>query len=96
MEDYIVKINDMTVSYHKKTCIMGCGFENSLGGKLIAIVGPNGAGGKSTLLKATLGLIKPITGRALFWGESYEKQRKRIGYVPPQRGSVDWDFLQMY
>ena len=24
-------------------------------------------------------------------GESYESQRKRIGYVP-QRGSVDWDF----
>ena len=89
MEDYIVEINDMTVAYHKKPVLWDVDLKIP-SGKLIAIVGPNGAG-KSTLLKATLGLIKPITGRALFWGDNYEKQRKRIGYVP-QRGSVDWDF----
>ncbi|NMA87320.1 MAG: metal ABC transporter ATP-binding protein [Tissierellia bacterium] len=89
MEDYIVEINDMTVAYHKKPVLWDVDLKIP-SGKLIAIVGPNGAG-KSTLLKATLGLIKPITGSALFWGDSYEKQRKRIGYVP-QRGSVDWDF----
>ena len=59
-------------------------------GKLIAVVGPNGAG-KSTLLKAILGLVKPITGWVKIFGESYEKRRSWVGYVP-QRESVDWDF----
>lgn len=89
MEDFAVKVNDMTVAYQKKPVLWDIDLKIP-SGKLLAIVGPNGAG-KSTLIKAMLGLIKPITGKALFWGESYEKQRKRIGYVP-QRGSVDWDF----
>src|SRR5690606_16422698 len=59
-------------------------------GVLLAIVGPNGAG-KTTLIKAILGLIKPAAGEVLIEGQSYEKQRHRVAYVP-QRGSVDWDF----
>jgi len=89
MEDYIVKVNDMTVVYHKKPVLWDVDLKIPPG-LLMAIVGPNGAG-KSTLIKAMLGLVKPTTGKTTFWGDSYEKQRKKIGYVP-QRGSVDWDF----
>lgn len=89
MEDYIIEVNDMTVAYHKKPVLWDVDLKIP-SGVLMAIVGPNGAG-KSTLIKAMLGLIKPITGKTTFWGEPYEKQRKKIGYVP-QRGSVDWDF----
>ncbi|WP_330684025.1 metal ABC transporter ATP-binding protein [Petrocella sp. FN5] len=86
---FVVDVEDMTVAYHIKPVLWDVDLKVPKG-VLMAIVGPNGAG-KSTLLKAMLNLIKPISGRVLFNGESYEDQRKHIGYVP-QRGSVDWDF----
>jgi manganese/zinc/iron transport system ATP- binding protein len=57
---------------------------------LFGIIGPNGAG-KSTLLKAALGLVPLVGGRIRFAGESIERARGRVGYVP-QRETVDWDF----
>lgn len=88
-EKYVIEVEDMTVAYHVKPVLWDIDFHVPKG-VLMAIVGPNGAG-KSTMIKAMLGLIKPLTGSVLFNGQSYEKQRKKIGYVP-QRGSVDWDF----
>jgi len=45
------------------------------------VVGPNG-GGKSTLLKLMLGLIKPSTGTITILGNPPEKARESIGYMP--------------
>ena len=50
-------------------------------GDFVSIVGPNG-GGKTTLLKLILGLLKPSRGRALVFGEEPEQARRRIGYMP--------------
>jgi len=50
-------------------------------GELVYVVGPNG-GGKTTLLKLTLGLLKPRTGRIQVFGLPPEKARTRIGYIP--------------
>lgn len=47
----------------------------------IAIIGPNG-GGKTTLLKIILGLIKPTTGRVRVYGRSTHKSSDLIGYLP--------------
>ena len=49
-----------------------------------AIAGPNGAG-KSTLLKGILGLLKPVSGAVLLWGNPLSAVHKQIAYVP-QRG----------
>ena len=49
----------------------------------LAIIGPNG-GGKTTLLKVILGLLKPDSGQ-VNWSESSGKRqsaRHHIGYVP--------------
>jgi zinc transport system ATP-binding protein len=56
----------------------------------LAIIGPNG-GGKSTLLKVILGLIKPSRGTVTVFGETPQKARKFIGYVP-QYSLIDLNF----
>lgn len=50
-------------------------------GEFISIVGPNG-GGKTTLLKIILGLLKPDKGKILIMGKSPGAMRKKIGYMP--------------
>jgi manganese/zinc/iron transport system ATP- binding protein len=82
-------IRDLTVAYHRKPVIWDVELEIPEG-KLVCIVGPNGAG-KSTLIKACLNLIPRTSGKISIYGSTYEKARKRVGYVP-QRESVDWDF----
>lgn len=47
----------------------------------LGIIGPNG-GGKTTLLKTILGIIKPYKGDIKVMGASPEKGREYIGYVP--------------
>lgn len=56
----------------------------------LAIIGPNG-GGKSTLLKVILGLIKPDRGTVKLLGGEPKKMRKYVGYVP-QYHSSNLDF----
>ena len=62
-------------------------------GIFIGIVGPNG-GGKTTLLRLVLGLLRPNQGRIEVFGQPPERLGRRrhlIGYVP-QRQQVDWSF----
>ncbi len=49
--------------------------------ELLSMVGPNG-GGKTTLLKLILGLLKPDRGEIEIYGEKPEKMRRHIGYMP--------------
>jgi len=49
----------------------------------VSAVGPNG-GGKTTLLKLMLGLVKPNKGTIRIFGRSPESIRRRIGYVSQQ------------
>ena len=56
----------------------------------MAIIGPNG-GGKSTLLKIILGILKPDSGEVLIFGRKPEDARKLMGYLP-QKVSFDHDF----
>jgi len=49
----------------------------------MAIIGPNG-GGKTTLIKIILGLIKPLKGNIKIMGEAPEKGRRHIGYLQQQ------------
>jgi len=53
----------------------------------LSIVGPN-AGGKTTILRLILGLIKPTRGSVKVFGDSPVKARPRIGYMP-QHTSLD-------
>jgi len=56
----------------------------------LAIIGPNG-GGKSTLLKLILGMLKPKKGSIQVLGKAASKNPSHIGYVP-QNTNVNTDF----
>jgi len=56
----------------------------------VAILGPNG-GGKSTLLRVILGLLKPQAGTVRVLGRAPGRARGRVGYVP-QYGDFDRGF----
>jgi zinc transport system ATP-binding protein len=53
-------------------------------GDFYGVIGPNG-GGKTTLIKVILGLIRPWKGEVTVEGEPPEKNRQLLGYVPQYR-----------
>ncbi|MCP4643918.1 MAG: metal ABC transporter ATP-binding protein [bacterium] len=50
-------------------------------GDFISVIGPNG-GGKTTLLKLILGLLKPAEGTVRVYGVPPRRARRRMGYTP--------------
>jgi len=89
VENPILEIHDLTVSYYRKPVLWGIDLTIPKG-VLVGIIGPNGAG-KSTLIKSIMGLIPLSSGYVKLFDQPLEKVRKQISYVP-QRESVDWDF----
>ena len=59
-------------------------------GDFMGLIGPNG-GGKTTLLKVLLGMIKPDKGSVEIFGLNPVAARKFIGYVP-QKNIFDPNF----
>jgi zinc transport system ATP-binding protein len=85
----ILEIENLTFLYDKQTILENINLtikENDF----LAIIGPNG-GGKSTLLKAILGINKIKNGKIKFLGKRVEKNISSIGYVP-QNTNVNVNF----
>ncbi len=55
--------------------------------EFLGVIGPNG-GGKTTLLKLILGLLRPQRGSVAVFGRAPAEVRARVGYVP-QHGRID-------
>lgn len=62
-------------------------------GDYVGIIGPNG-GGKTTLMKIILGLLRPISGTISVFGEKSGSiaARTQIGYVPQRASSYHMNF----
>jgi zinc transport system ATP-binding protein len=88
-EDVVVSLADVQFSYNSLRVISGASFHVHRN-DFVAIVGPNG-GGKTTILKLILGLLRPTSGSVTVFGDSPERARPRVGYMP-QHVNVDAGF----
>ncbi len=83
-EPYIV-LRDVTVKYSDRNGPVFEGLDLELyPGEIVLIAGPNG-GGKTTLVKTILGLVKPVSGMVSVLGRDPVRDpgvRREIGYVP--------------
>ncbi|MCL0078170.1 ABC transporter ATP-binding protein [Dehalococcoidia bacterium] len=85
----VVRLEDVSAHYDGVPVLEGVNL-SIYQDDFLGIIGPNG-GGKTTLLKVILGLVKPGRGRVSVFGDTPEKGRKYIGYVS-QYSLFDRDF----
>ncbi|MCL1932947.1 MAG: ABC transporter ATP-binding protein [Candidatus Azobacteroides sp.] len=86
MSKTLVKIENMYAGYNGTVVLKAVDlqiFEQDF----LGIIGPNG-GGKTTLIKTVLGLLKPLSGRIIFENDLL---KNRIGYMP-QTHQIDRKF----
>lgn len=88
--DYTVEVRNLSVSYNGKKALENISFGVLPQQRLIGVIGPNG-GGKSTLMKAMMGLIWYAKGEIRIWRQPVTRVCKKIAYVP-QHKNVDLDF----
>lgn len=58
-------------------------------GEFVSLVGPSGCG-KSTLLSLISGMIKPIKGEVLLFGEALHNASNRVGYMLQHDYLFEW------
>jgi len=77
--EIVLTCESLCLGYENREVLHGLSFDLKQG-ECLTVLGENGTG-KSTLLKALLGLKKPNHGRVLYGGGL---TRKQIGYLPQQ------------
>ncbi|MFC0522937.1 metal ABC transporter ATP-binding protein [Pontibacillus salicampi] len=80
MKQTIIEVNNLSVNYGNVTALSDVNL-SIYEKEFLTIIGPNG-GGKSTLLKAMLGLIAPSSGTIDINKTSESNRKARLGYVP--------------
>jgi len=80
MPSPIVEIQNLSFAFNGHTVLQDVNL--TVGeGDFIAVIGPNG-GGKTTLLKLTLGLLQPGSGWIRVMGKPAQQASHQVGYVP--------------
>jgi len=91
-DDVIIEVDGLTVKRGGTTAIIDASFAIRRR-DYVGIVGPNG-GGKTTLIKAILGVIPRDTGRISLFGEPLENfsSWEKIAYVSQDATNFDMEF----
>ena len=77
-----VEVRNVSFSYNGQPILESVNLSLSTG-EFTALIGPNG-GGKTTLLKLMIGLLKPDRGDIRIMGRPPRKVCRRIGYMPQE------------
>lgn len=86
----IISLENVVVKYDDRHLVLpGINLDVNQG-DFIAITGPNG-GGKTTLLRVLLGLLKPTSGVVRLFDDLKEVDHLNIGYLP-QKNMIDSRF----
>ena len=85
----IIELQDVVVSYDRSPVLDGISLRVDEG-DFIAITGPNG-GGKTTLLRVILKLLKPCSGDVVYRDNGKYVDTLPIGYLP-QKNAIDLRF----
>ncbi|MEO5950372.1 MAG: ATP-binding cassette domain-containing protein [Candidatus Saccharimonadales bacterium] len=82
----IISINHFRMDFGSKTVIDDLSFTVNRG-EIFGFLGSNGSG-KTTTIRALLGLYEPAAGELLINGEQFEPHAggSRLGYLPEERG----------
>lgn len=89
MTQYPIEMKDISFAYNGTDVLRQVSLTVE-DGEFLAVIGPNG-GGKTTLLKIILGMLKPTAGEIRVLGTDPVSARSLIGYVP-QRSAYDRHF----
>lgn len=80
----VVQLRNAAVAYGARTLWSGLDLDLEPG-EFVSVMGPNGTG-KSSLLKAILGLVPLAAGTARVAGHGVRRGSTDIGYIPQHRG----------
>ncbi len=88
----IIEIEEVSFAYNEDLVLEKVSL-NIHKGDYLGVIGPNG-GGKTTLIKIILGLLKPSKGVVKMFGEDIHtfKDWTRVGYVPQKVINFDVNF----
>ncbi len=84
MTEPVIIFNDVSFAYSGKDMILHDASLMVNRGELFGIIGPNG-GGKTTLIKLILGLLKPDKGSITVFNKKPHIVSHLIGYVPQEK-----------
>jgi zinc transport system ATP-binding protein len=80
MNEPVIEVNHLSFSYNGSPVL--CDVSFSINEKeFVALIGPNG-GGKTTLIKLLIGILKPQKGQIRIMGKTPDQVTCQIGYVP--------------
>jgi zinc transport system ATP-binding protein len=81
-EKNCIEVKDVSFNYNSHPVLENISFAVK-NGEYLGIIGPNG-GGKTTLIKIILGLLKPSSGSVKIFGvdSGIFQEKAQIGYVP--------------
>jgi ABC-2 type transport system ATP-binding protein len=84
MPEPAIYVEQLRKSYSTVTAVDGLSFQVPRG-EIFGLLGPNGAG-KTTIIRMLMDIIKPDAGTVRVLGEAPGLGRRRVGYLPEERG----------